>query len=243
MLEIVSKDDAIIRNYVPDDYYKGRVCCECKNSKTYIKESGKPQWYGCACGKKDCTGHLCNKCWLKIAARLPDSHRNMMKSIADYRIGNVRKDSDYGISMISQAVVVKTLKIEDLTIKTNNLKYYIDAEHNEHGKIDVKSSTLQQYGIYDFASRMKIDCDTYICLGYDMNRRNIGDVYIIPNDGWICNLRHIGIPKNPSKTSKYDKFKVDPKPYNDEYHDLVLFLKYNAYFGMEDIKKWLNMIK
>jgi len=240
MLEVISKDDVVIRNFFPDNYYEGRICCKCKNSKTYIRSNGNPLWYNCICGKDSCTGYLCMKCRLKIVAKYPDSNRNAMKSIANYRIGNVRKDSDYGISMISQAVVVKIFKIEDLTIKENNFKYYIDAESNEHGKIDVKSSTLQQYGIYDFVNRMKIDCDTYICLGYDRHRRNIDNVYVIPNEEWISKLRHLCIPKNPSRTSKYDKFKVDSSPYNRAFSDLMIFLKDKTYFGVEDIKKWLK---
>lgn len=171
-------------------------------------------------------------------AILPKVDHDVMKSITNYRIGNVKKDSDYGISMMSQAIVAKFLGIEDLTIKTNDFKYYIDAESKEYGKIDVKSSTLQQYGIYCFANKMKIDCDTYICLGYDRPRRNIDNVYIIPNEGWINNLRHIAIPKNPSRTSKYDRFKVDSNPYNNVYQSLLLYLEDKMYFGVEDIKKW-----
>lgn len=239
-MKLLNKDDVKFGNYLPDICYEGRMCCVCRNSETYIRPNGKPHWYYCRCGKDCCTRYLCAKCRLKIAATLPNSQRNVMKSIADYRIGNVKKDSDYGISMMSQAIVAKVLRIEDLTIKTNDFKYHIDAESICYGKIDVKSSTLQQYGIYDFANRMKIDCDTYICLGYDKPRRNIDDVYIIPNEDWICNLKHIGIPKNPSRSSKYDRFEIDSNPYNCAYNDLTEFLNDSKYFGVEDIKKWLK---
>jgi hypothetical protein len=219
--------------------FEKRKCCKCGSNKTGKNLSGNPHWYKYYAEKGNWDGesHICTICYQKYGFK--GSH-NTQRFVSNYRTGNVKKDDDYGISIISQAVVVKVHRIEDLTIKTDNLRYYIDAESDKYGKIDIKSSTLQQYGIYDFKNRMKIDCDTYICLGYDKYRRNVDDVYIVPNEGWIYELGHIAIPKNPSRTSKYDKFKVYSKPYNDTYHDLMSFLKDRTYFGIEDIKKWLE---
>lgn len=53
-----------------------------------------------------------------------------------------------------------------------------------------------------------MDCDTYICLGYDFKRENIETVYIIPNKGWISSLTKLTITRNASKCSIYDKFKI-----------------------------------
>lgn len=89
----------------------------------------------------------------------------------------------------------------------------------------------------------KTDCDTYICIGYNINRQNIDNVWIIPNDDENSNLARFKIAKNLYKTSKYDKFKVDPKLYNEIYHDLMEYFKDKKYFGVEDIKNWILLRK
>lgn len=61
----------------------------------------------------------------------------------------------------------------------------------------------------------KIICDTYVCLGYDKKWRYIDAVYIIPNEGFICNIIEMKIIKNPSRSSKYHQFKIDNNIYNE----------------------------
>lgn len=63
---------------------------------------------------------------------------------------------------------------------------------------------------------------------------------IIPNDGELSKLSRFGIAKNLFKTSKYDRFKVDPKPYDSSYQDLMLYIRDKKFFGIEDIKAWLR---
>ena len=88
---------------------------------------------------------------------------------------------------------------------------------------------------------MKIDCDTYICIGYDFKRRNIEAVYIIPNEGWISSLTKLTITRNASKISKYDEFQIeDIDIYNNTYHSILSYLGNRKYFGVDDIKKWTD---
>lgn len=65
-------------------------------------------------------------------------------------------------------------------------------------------------------------------------------VWIIHNEGWICNLSNIDIYKT-FRSSKYDQFKVDPQSYNDTYKSLMSYLGDRKFFGIEDIKKWLSI--
>jgi len=118
----------------------------------------------------------------------------------------------------------------------------------QHGNIDVKGPSMSilkrgpfRYYYWKIDTRRKIDCDTYVCLGHTSDRIDIESVWIIPNEENIYNRKDIKIWKTSERISKYDKFKTDPKPYNDAYHSLMEFLKDKKYFGIEDIKKWLEM--
>ena len=127
---------------------------------------------GCKCGKKDCTGYICNKCAMKIRNRLPDSYNNANKSVKDIRTGNLDKDSSTGKAIISQAVVCNVLGVEDLNMKMDNFRWCIDLENEKHRKIDVKGPSLSVFTREQFIyyywhvdTNRKIDCDTYIILG------------------------------------------------------------------------------
>lgn len=222
-----------------DEKYIPKRCCMCGNTETYIKSNGVPDWRKYPdVTNWDGKSYSCKKCYGKDYQKLPDSQNNLIKLLRDFRIGNVKKNSIHGFIIISQAVTAKVLKIEDLNIKMNNFNWYIDMEHEKYRKIDVKSRSLN-YGMWSFSTRKKIDCDTNFCLGFDIYRENIASIYIIPNDDVMHNTG-ITIAKDSSRTPKYDKFKVDPKPYNDAYHSLMSFLKDNVYFGIENIRKWLE---
>lgn len=42
------------------------------------------------------------------------------------------------------------------------------------------------------------------------------------------------------KASKFDQFKVSHEIYNDNFHDLLSYIGNKNYFGIKDIKKWLE---
>ena len=58
--------------------------------------------------------------------RDPNSQRNIIKSIRNPRIGNIKKDSEQGMVFIIQAVVAKVNNIEDLNIKMDDYNYHTD---------------------------------------------------------------------------------------------------------------------
>lgn len=227
--------------FITDERYKPKKCCTCRIENinvTYLR---------CKCNKKECTRHLCHKCWDEYYRKNnPNSHPNLVKSITNIRTGNLNRNSEKGKSIIDQAVVAKILNIEDLNIKKDNFAYYIDLNDDKLGKIDVKGSIprccragYSERDKWTFDTRMKIDCDTYICIGYDFKRRNIEAVYIIPNEGWISSLTKLTITRNASKISKYDEFQIeDIDIYNNTYHSILSYLGNRKYFGVDDIKKW-----
>lgn len=202
-------------------------------------------------GGWDGKSYLCINCEGKERQKMPNSQNNARKAIANIRTGNLRVDTKTGRSVIDQAVVIKVRGAKDVNVEMDNFDYFVDIIDEQYGKVDVKGAILisqeyiglkgkSVYNKWSFHTHNKIDCDTYICLGYSQNRKDIEIVLIIPNDGLICNIAKIRIYKTTFGTYKYGEFKVDPKPYNDAYHDLMEFLKHMKSFGIEDIKKWLT---
>lgn len=190
----------------PTRNLENRRCYKCGNNITYVDSAGNHHWYVVrnedTCWKDT---YMCSICYYRYHHNLPDSYDNLIKSMADCRIGNVDTYSSQGIFIMAQAVVANVHKIEDLNIKKDNFGWYIDMENKEYGKIDVKSSKLHSqkyidlkgnistYCAWNFPTRRKIDCDTYICIGFNKDLTYIEAVWTIPNEGWINNLHKIGL--------------------------------------------------
>jgi len=235
-----------------DNNLKERKCCICGSSETYIYK-GTPDWAKHKNDKGIWDGEwLCGRCDGKERQKKPDSQNMIRKGVANIRTGNLRIDSETGKSLIDQAVVVKVLGGKDVNIEMDKFDHFIDIRHEKYGSVDAKGATLKSYKYIDtrgdtiiyykwiLSTRRKVDCNTYICLGYDSERKNIIMVWIIPNEGWICNLSNIDIYKT-FRPSKYDQFKVDPKSYNDAYKSLMSYIGDRKFFGIDDIKKWLSI--
>lgn len=209
---------------------KDRKCSECGNVETYIDNAGREYWFADIYRNKnwDKESYLCLSCY------------NKRQTL--YRTVGVDRDSNDGKAAIDQAVVVKVLDIEDLNIRMDNFRWHIDAEDKKNGKIDIKGECLSSRGVWNFSTRNKIDCDTYICLGYDRNRKKIEAVFVVPNEDWVINLTKLNITKNSCRTTKYnyDRYKVDSTVYDDTYQDLMLYLGNKRFFNIEDIKRWLK---
>ncbi len=128
-------------------------------------------------------------------------------------------------------------------------KFGEDLEHINHGKIDVKSSSLQDYGRWYWyparknplpgRNKKQILCDTFVCIGYGHKRTNIDAVLIIPSK--YCDVSTINYNKDSKRGNKYGIFVVDPTSYNDAHHSLMAYLKNKKYFGIEYIKEWMKL--
>ncbi len=220
------------------EYYKNkrqhrfdkRKCAKCGIDKT-------SKWHREFNNDKNWTGkYLCNRCFQKSDLNY---HYLIRKSTTRSRIGYIQKDTRQGMAVMSQAVVAKYFDIEDLNIKMDNFKWYIDMENIGaiYGKIDVKSSKLSRDGQWTFQTERKIDCDTYICTGFGAELKDIESVYIIPNE-YVYKLGSVTTIKNPLTQCKYDKFKINNIIWNIIYGDLLLYLKEKEFFGVDDIKEW-----
>lgn len=245
MLDIVDKDDVDPRKYIKGRKAIGRKCAKCGGDYTQTGEYDREQWgnYYDENGKQIKDRYICSKC------RGMDRYNETIKIVRNIRIDNLDIDSNLGKAVISQAIVAKVLGIEDLNIKYDNYGWYIDLEHINHGKIDVKSSSLQDYGRWYWyptrknplpgRNKKQILCDTFVCIGYGNKRTNIDAVLIIPSK--YCDVSTINYNKDSKRGNKYGIFVVDPTSYNDAHHSLMAYLKNKKYFGIGYIKEWMKL--
>lgn len=225
---------------------ENRICCICGSRITHKSSKGVYQWCR-EYGIKGWTGRwMCFNCnGNNYQEKDPNSQRNIIKSIRNLRTGNIKKDSEQGIVIITQAVVAKVNGIEDLNIKTDNYNYHIDMYKDIYGRINVEYSSFRypHYNGWMFNSRRinivkNENYDTFILLCLGIGKINIQRVYIIPNIQKIKELWIIGINVNGSE---YDIFRVDQNSYNDIFQNIMEYLKGKIYFSIEDIKKWMKL--
>lgn len=193
--------------YIREKRLKGIKCCICSTDLS-SNNAGRNKYYG-ENGNWNRKSYLCDNCYCK--------------SKTQCRTMCVDPKSNLGMSIISEKIIGDFLGIKSCNEKMNNYSFPIDMLHHEkYGKIDVKASSLRQDGKSRFNTRRKVDCDHYFLLGFDKNMRIIDVVYIVANDEWIASIPRIEITRNSVRTSVYDKFLVDPKPYNDIYVNLKM---------------------
>lgn len=160
-----------------------------------------------------------------------------------------------GKTVLCQAVVMKVLEINDISVINERFPWIFDIGHNKYGRVNVKQSLAKGVGhaeAYRFMTENHkknkkynniIDYDTYFLLGFDLNWKNIEKTYIVPNQGRIKYIENITIGKNVY-SSGYDEFKVDHIPYNHTLHNLMKYIEKNGNTVMidtEDVKKWLKL--
>lgn len=218
-----------------------RICCICRKNTTYIDPRGWKHWFKHKCDRKDCTEYLCRQCWDRYDK---NSSHNKIKSMAKSRLGQLTVYDTYGKGIIGAQTVAKTLGVDDYSIIIDNFCYYVDlSKHREYGYIEVKTmslSILHKQWTSGNVRHPNFGTLFLVCMDQYEPWRNVLEIYAIPCDN-VGNRRQITIRKDSSKTSRYDKFRIDERPYNKTFHNLMDFLKGKEYFGIEDIKKWLKL--
>jgi len=140
----------------------------------------------------------------------------------DYKNGNLDKNSNVGRGFIGQVVVRKVLNV-DLEHDCNCSQGFgssYDLYDKKYGKMDVKTAKLNKNNIWIFHFAYKKIANSYICLGFDKDRKHILKVWIIPNKGIYKDLNSCIIINTKYSLDKYKEFEVDAEPYDDILHEL-----------------------
>lgn len=149
--------------------------------------------------------------------------------MAAWRTGNLSMNSSTGKGFIGAQVVAKTCGLDDCNVKMNNFNFYILSKHSVYGYIEVKTVSLSiEYMRWMIHLRnWNFDTLIIVCMDCEYPWKNVLGVYAIPRE-YVDGLQGVYIPaRGPvdelgrsSKGTKWDKFRIDEKPFNDTYHKM-----------------------
>lgn len=241
-MEIACCEDIKIRHAAPEGYFDGRKCCVCGNEKTGKNNNSNPLWYKYydKKGLWDKKSWLCSRCYFKFYKRLPGSVLNVD---AKWRKGLLELNDSSAKGIIGEAVVAKVRRLEILSVNMDSLRYLYDlSKDREYGIFQVKFRIfLERRNKWNIRTEISQNYDNLIILCADKEMNNIERVYIIPKKE-LYGMAYFTVYKNPSRGVQwYEKFRInDIDKYDKVYHNLIGYLKDKKYFGIEDIKKWLE---
>ena len=219
-------------------------CYKCGNNETYMTRGFDPAWhkYYDEKGNWDKKSYICGRCYQTYDSNSHNRFRKLTETLC--RNEGLSIDINQGKGVIGEAIVGKIRKLNVLSITLDNFNLKFDLSSDlEFGIIQVKTRTLieGEWEVSHF-NDMNFDYVFLICMDYIW--KNIERVYIFPKEEIIAR-RSITISKNPSRGTWYDSLKngyrIDDKPYNEAYQDIMRFLEDKKYFGVEDIKKWMGL--
>lgn len=145
--------------------------------------------------------------------------------IRDYVKGELDINSPTGLNRSCVILVKKVLGIDkmfDFNV-TIGCKVSVDLFNEKYGKIDVKASLLAlERNQWRFKTSAKKQADTYICVGFSSDRKEVLHVWIMANKGKIKNLQNLSVT-NSSKSLSYNSiWEVDVEPYNKVWQSMKL---------------------
>lgn len=210
-------------------YNKGRECCICRSGDTYIYH-GTPQWRTCTCGKECCTGYLCMRCYNNYI--INPRHYNMMKHTSKLRNETTIdlskfKDLDRkNIGNIIEYIVCETFGIKNINDEYDNYNSKFDAIHPIYKNLQIKGGSLNiKYGMWTSGlskgrkfGDLFFDTLIYLCMDENKPWKEVLRVYVIPY-GYLFDITSITIYKDFN--SRWDRFRIDKRPFNDIWHDIL----------------------
>lgn len=202
-------------NQISKNEIKMRKCCRCGSSITYIYNN-VPQWFKNIDEKGNWDGisHLCHTCHIKR----PGGYGDLRKLMAKIRTNTIAIDrfeelSNRELGVIGEDIVTTKLGVVNYNLESNNLNSSFDIYHMEHRRIDVKIRSLID-NKWEFM--LGKNCDTHFLLAMDESIpwKNVEKVYVIPD----TEIDITGITITKGIHSRWDRFLVDVKPYDDIYY-------------------------
>ena len=155
----------------------------------------------------------------------------------DYKNGKLDADSPTGFAFLSQRVVAETLGLDlkydcNCSIGFNAPDDLYDA--NKYKYINVKTAILNKVNSWKFGLIQKYNPDTYIMLGFSVDKSDILHVWITePEDDLTFDEKNFKYKQSISITNgifsgrrsglkRAEPWEVDVEPYNNVYHSMSL---------------------
>lgn len=212
----IKKDELYVRSKRPR---LTRICCNCDSFDTYIDSRGIEHWYRHKCKKDICTGYVCNKCSRKdYQKNNPNSQHNLIKSVANFRTGNLDQNSATAKAIKSQELACILYGWEDLNKKHDNHKTPLDCYNPKTGLYHqvqgrYYNSERGYWSFTGFEREWRKIFETLVCFCISEDGQTVERIYKIPLKEIIENER-IGatIVKNNSKgVGWYEEYRVIDK--------------------------------
>ncbi len=238
MIELVGEDDI---RYNRDRYtIKCRLCGSNETRKQY---NGDPIWIKDKNSRGEWTNRfLCYSCSYEESKSChkceSDTDKYMTKyydrkgiwtgkyicdscqyrETVEFRSGKIELKIGESKGYAGDIIISKILDVPACSIYLGDMRLPFGLIHGYYGIVGVKIS-MSNNGRWDFCSNGRIVADTYFYLGFDKNYKNIEIVYIVPSEELLRTNGRLCVYKN---SKKYLKYKVDPSPYNDIYHNMII---------------------
>ena len=150
----------------------------------------------------------------------------------DYEIGNLNPDSKIGFGFIGQRVVAKIFKLkleQDCNCSINFGAPYNLYDEKKYGKINVKSTILNNKNYWQFNLKNKEIPDTYILLGFSPDKSDVLHVWIAKYSDELLfdSLKNktkntISITNSERGLTRAAPWEIDAKSFNDAYRSMSL---------------------
>lgn len=218
-----------------------RKCCMCGKGDTFVGNDGYAHWLKEYNERNIFTGrYICVRCDSEKRNNNENSYNNLIKLMTMSRMENLSIEDNKGKGLIGEAVIAKVLGLKILGIEAGNLHFEFDLSIDKQYNMIESKIRRPLYGDWKVHLSEYHNFDTLFILCMDNAMKNIVRVYAIPKDE-LDGLTGITLLRNPTPSigSKWEKFIIDEKPYNDAYQDLIQFIKDNK-FGIEKIKRWME---
>ncbi len=225
---------------IPKKDHINTICSRCGGRETHIRPNGYAVWIKDVNeeGYWDRKSYLCSYCYDQYHNKNHELIRSEMKCRND----QISLVTTNGKGIIGECSIAKVRKLDVLSIKFDNFRFKLDLSvDHEYGNIQSKYK-VSYYGDWTVKFGIEHNFDTLFSLCASKNMKDIERAYAIPEEELYGKqgIRLVGNISN--RGSKWEKFRIDEKPYDDAYKSLMIYLKDKRYFGIEDIKKWLELM-
>lgn len=229
----------------PKRLYKiseGTKCYICGNIATIRHKDNNGNW--------DKKSFVCNTCYQRgYRTRHPDivkRHNNELSRASNWKNGELDPYTSSGRGYIVEQFSCKTLGLENLNIKNNTFRAKCDTtRHVKYGNIQIKGAsynTMERSWNRTIGEEQIFDTLLMVLMDKYMPWKNVKKVYAIPEID-VYGLRSITIFDKPSPSigSKWDRFVIDEKPFNNTYHNLTI--EECPSLRKDKWEEWLRLMK
>ncbi len=208
--------------------HSNTTCYLCGSKETRTVR-GSPEWMAYRTDEKgnfkisgenwDEKTYICFPCYHYEYKKLSHSWHSKRKAEAKWRNKELSKDSNCGKGFIGEQIWCKVRGVKNCNIELNDFQSKYDHSPDpEYGITNTKIATFNEKGNY-WSCGTGGEYDHLVLICMDSKWDNIEQVFIIPKQ---VTIKKNGIKIKKDSNSKYNKYKVNEKPYNEAYQTMSL---------------------